>query len=336
MTAFNDRTIISPSTQFMLTTERIPDSQTCKIKITPGNHEVLTTKVASEFTFFKRDENEWVFFKTSHYSVQFVNLNNGESYNNEGPGMSSNFCWASTKINKSGTIIAVEGCYWAAPYEIRFFDISKPEISVIQEIRIKEEDENFLMVCGFDLQEYQWINDTDFEFFYSIIWDSKYNKPYEELTNEERKDYEERFPDSDNENWQLLFRIQLRKENDEMIYILKETDPIFDEMIVKRKIYQGKHDLFKKNFPTNSRYQYVKKIFPNSRIFFFYLNGCFEDVDSDIQEVHFGAWVGKSNQIEIKSYNNMTNVTVENESKDFLTIEDAITYISQLISEENN
>lgn len=37
------------------------------------------------------------------------------------------FCWIDVLPNSSGTILAVHGCYWAAPYGIHFYDFSDPD-----------------------------------------------------------------------------------------------------------------------------------------------------------------------------------------------------------------
>lgn len=36
------------------------------------------------------------------------------------------FCWVAAHPSPDGKILAVEGCYWACPYELVFFDFSNP------------------------------------------------------------------------------------------------------------------------------------------------------------------------------------------------------------------
>jgi len=36
----------------------------------------------------------------------------------------SGFCWACIHPSPTGKLVAVEGCFWGAPYEIRFYDFS--------------------------------------------------------------------------------------------------------------------------------------------------------------------------------------------------------------------
>ncbi|MCF1193304.1 hypothetical protein LRR18_17070, partial [Mangrovimonas sp. AS39] len=36
------------------------------------------------------------------------------------------FCWADYTYNKEHNLLVVDGCYWACPYEYRFYDFSEP------------------------------------------------------------------------------------------------------------------------------------------------------------------------------------------------------------------
>jgi len=58
------------------------------------------------------------------------------------PGSAQNgagFCWAAVYPSKDGKILAVEGCIWAAPYDVVFYDFSEPLNLPLTEIgRINE------------------------------------------------------------------------------------------------------------------------------------------------------------------------------------------------------
>lgn len=43
-----------------------------------------------------------------------------------GAGKGFGFCWASHTPSPDGTLLAVDGCYWGAPYEVVIYDFSKP------------------------------------------------------------------------------------------------------------------------------------------------------------------------------------------------------------------
>lgn len=45
------------------------------------------------------------------------------------------FCWTAAYPSRDGTIVAVDGCYWACPYELVFFDFSEPERLPFPEIQ---------------------------------------------------------------------------------------------------------------------------------------------------------------------------------------------------------
>ena len=65
------------------------------------------------------------------------------------------FCWAKVIPNSDGTILAVDGCYWACPYEIKFYDFSDPGQWPLLEIGCMD----------FDEEKYGW----EGEDFYVIV-----------------------------------------------------------------------------------------------------------------------------------------------------------------------
>ncbi len=44
------------------------------------------------------------------------------------------FCWVEVHPSPDGLVLAVDGCYWACPYEIVFFDFSNPSVLPLPEI----------------------------------------------------------------------------------------------------------------------------------------------------------------------------------------------------------
>lgn len=57
-----------------------------------------------------------------------VNLKTGARRDHlpDGAEKGHGFCWALIHPNASGSMLAVEGCYWAAWYEVRVYDFSEP------------------------------------------------------------------------------------------------------------------------------------------------------------------------------------------------------------------
>jgi hypothetical protein len=85
------------------------------------------------FAFFKRDGREWLLCGRSYMQVLFLDLENRKEYEFEAP---HGFIWAHTIPNTDGTLFMVEGCFWAAPYQIAFYkwsDINLPPIHILYE-----------------------------------------------------------------------------------------------------------------------------------------------------------------------------------------------------------
>lgn len=74
------------------------------------------------------------------------------------------FCWAAVHPSPDGLTLAVEGCYWACPYEIVFYDFTDPMVLPLKELaRIDDFDE----VIG-------WDNKSTFS--YTVSEDSREQK----------------------------------------------------------------------------------------------------------------------------------------------------------------
>ena len=86
------------------------------------------------FKFFTRQNEEWLFCTGESYMTQvFINLDNGTVYDDTGNIKNTSefkggcaFCWAQMHISDDGNTLIVDGCIWAFPYEIRFFDFTDP------------------------------------------------------------------------------------------------------------------------------------------------------------------------------------------------------------------
>lgn len=52
----------------------------------------------------------------------------------------SGFCWATMTPSPNGSLLAVEGCYWAAPYELVIYDFSEPLSPLIEIYRDQHND----------------------------------------------------------------------------------------------------------------------------------------------------------------------------------------------------
>lgn len=78
--------------------------------------------------FFIKNGQTWFWSGRDYYSQLFVNLATGEVFEQTATGPASKFIWCDVNISLNGQVLAVEGCEWAARYEILFFDFSDPSV----------------------------------------------------------------------------------------------------------------------------------------------------------------------------------------------------------------
>ncbi len=68
------------------------------------------------------------------------------------------FCWAAVHPSPDGLTLAVEGCYWACPYELVFYDFAYPTVLPLPELARPElSEDDFFVVTG-------WQDNQTFEF----------------------------------------------------------------------------------------------------------------------------------------------------------------------------
>jgi hypothetical protein len=86
------------------------------------------------------------------------------------------FCWTAAYSSPDSTIVAVDGCYWGCPYEIVFFDFTKPE-----DLPYKE----FLRVDTLDECD-GWLDNDRFKLKREIRIRKADGCPYDELSEAEQ------------------------------------------------------------------------------------------------------------------------------------------------------
>lgn len=110
-------TTLSPSKKYRIEIKsrdyaRIIDIQADKV--------IFSSPVYDIYHFwFERDGEEWVQFSPKADKQCFFNCTTGQAYDHEKNG----FCWTDCFVNPSNTVVAVDGCYWGGPWEVRFYDI---------------------------------------------------------------------------------------------------------------------------------------------------------------------------------------------------------------------
>lgn len=122
--------------------------------------------------------NEYLLCGEDYQGQTIVNLTKKtvESYFPEEGYKGAGFCWVDTYPSPDSSVLAVEGCYWASPFEIVFFDFTEPDNLPYKEIRrignigeVKGWNDNGLFVVEQEIE----IRKSD-------------GVPYDELTEEEQ------------------------------------------------------------------------------------------------------------------------------------------------------
>jgi hypothetical protein len=73
------------------------------------------------------------------YSVICLDTGENKTYFPPEAFDGTGFCWATVHPSPDGLTLAVEGCYWACPYELVFYDFSSPQdIPLLEIARIED------------------------------------------------------------------------------------------------------------------------------------------------------------------------------------------------------
>ena len=88
------------------------------------------------FCWVSRGDDEYVLCGEDYQGYNVINLSTGmnvltfprEAFNGAG------YCWGQVHPSLDGTTLAVEGCYWAAPYSLTFYDFSDPTRSPLPQL----------------------------------------------------------------------------------------------------------------------------------------------------------------------------------------------------------
>lgn len=108
------------------------------------------------FAWVQRGDREYLLCGEDYQGYNVIDLNFGpnvltfphEAYKGMG------FCWTAAYPSPTGDTIAVEGCYWACPYELVFYDFTNPSRSPLPELFRVE-----------DLERAEgWVSDHEFRF----------------------------------------------------------------------------------------------------------------------------------------------------------------------------
>lgn len=122
--------------------------------------------------------NEYLLCGEDYQGQTVVNLSKGEtrSYFPEDGYEGGGFCWAAAYPSPDSEVLAIEGCYWACPYDVVFFDFSSPDELPYRELaRVRD-----LGKCV------GWLDSQTFQMTRELDVRKADGRPYEELADEEQ------------------------------------------------------------------------------------------------------------------------------------------------------
>jgi hypothetical protein len=123
--------------------------------------------------------NEYLLCGEDYQGQTVVNLASGRvrSCFPESGFAGHGFCWTAAYPSPDSRTLAVEGCYWACPYDVVFFDFSTPDELPYRELHRME---GLLGECV------GWTSADTFEFTQEVDVRASDSKPYNELSDEEQ------------------------------------------------------------------------------------------------------------------------------------------------------
>ena len=88
------------------------------------------------YSFVTKDGREHLITGRSYTSQTIVDLDLGQEYERADVDEDNDFIWVHCSISPDGETLVVDGCYWACPYEYKFFDVRDlargwPELALV-------------------------------------------------------------------------------------------------------------------------------------------------------------------------------------------------------------
>lgn len=162
------------------------------------------------YSFQIKDNQEYLITGRSYMGQTIVNLDAEWEVSTSKPYQGAEFCWVAHYLSLDGLTLAVAGCHWACPYEIKFFDFSNPRVLPLPEFEHRAiyydktygwSEKGFKCSCGYEV---------------FIPW----NKSEDDLTLEELEQIGKEFGDEDDDKlWKYVdSEIWIfHREGDEMV-----------------------------------------------------------------------------------------------------------------------
>jgi len=201
-----------------------------------------------------KNNQEWIVTGRSYMSQTIINLDTGEIFEPKGDQYDGHaFCWVGCTLSPDEKTLIVDGCYWAAPYEYKFFDFSDPSKGW-PELKVYEDgeqtyqysdnkqpdfNEDGTITCyqtsKFFIPLNKYDNDLDYETELKPFWDKN------------KGEYDK------DENWRVDIdkKITLARQDDRMVIIDRWISSVEQERIKRRQIASEKRKQWRKEFTTS-------------------------------------------------------------------------------------
>lgn len=123
--------------------------------------------------------NEYLLCGEDYQGYSVVNLSEGtyQVHFPEAGHQGAGFCWAAVYPSPDGLALAVDGCVWACPYELAFYDFRTPDRLPYKELG---------RVSGISECE-GWLDNTTFVLKREVEIRRSDGTPYEQLSEEEQE-----------------------------------------------------------------------------------------------------------------------------------------------------
>lgn len=204
-------------------------------------------------SWITKNNQEWLISGYSYLNQVAINLDTGEIFENGGKDPNA-FCWAQCNISPDGNTLVVEGCYWAFPYEYKFFDFTDPSKPWI-ELEVEE------IIDSTGGKEPVWLDDNTIQCFQCSEIYTKLGKTYDELSEEEIS----RLSSTDNDwSWRIDATLTLQRQGNKIVIIKEELTEKEKENRRKQKEASEKWNTWVQDFKNNNELfltlkEYVKK-----------------------------------------------------------------------------
>lgn len=179
--------------------------------------------------FVVKDGTEYLIGGRSYMNQTIVNCDAGcevEVSDKDRMKMGVAFCWARPMLSLDGNTLVVDGCYWASPYEFKFFDFTNPdrgwpELPILTRSEYdkhKDDLEKADHTCLYSDDKEPEFNEDGTVTVYEtteIYLPTKQREP--DITMEELKEYGEAYDNEDNWGHDVEVRHTVRREGNALV-----------------------------------------------------------------------------------------------------------------------